>query len=148
MTARANSFVLIYPEDWSPDNPDASATPIRYDQFVLQLFKADTVPGMLNHAVMGVAGESGELVDAIKKHTVYGKPLDRTNVIEELGDLRFYIQALQNVLGISESEILQHNCNKLSKRYRGLRYTDQAAIDRADKAGPLDKSMMPGAADR
>lgn len=133
MTGRANSFVLIYPEDWTPDNPDLTADPVRYDQMVLQLFKAGTAQEMLVHAAMGVAGEAGELVDAIKKSWIYGKPLDRDNVIEELGDLRFYIQAMQNVLGISESDILQHNANKLSKRYRGLRYTDQAAIDRADK---------------
>ena len=133
MSSRANSFVLIHPEDIDPNNPDASPDMVRYDQFVLQLFKADTAPGMLNHAVMGVAGEAGELVDAIKKHTIYGKPLDRTNVIEELGDLRFYIQAMQNVLGISESDVLQANADKLSKRYKGLRYTDKAAIDRADK---------------
>ena len=134
MTSRANSFILSYPEDWTPDNPDIQANMVRYDQFVLQLFKTDTAPNMMNHAVMGVAGEAGELIDAIKKHTVYGKPLDRTNVIEELGDLRFYMQALQNILGITESELLQHNADKLAKRYQGLRYTDKAAIDRADKA--------------
>ena len=133
MSARANSFVLIYPEDWTPDNPDLAAEPVRYDQFVLQLFKADTAPAMLNHAAMGVAGEAGELIDAIKKHTVYNKSLDRENIIEELGDLRFYIQAMQNVLGITESDVLQYNADKLSKRYRGLKYSDQAAIDRADK---------------
>lgn len=131
--SRANSFVLIYPEDWTPDNPDLKADAVRYDQMVLQLFKAEGAAAMLNHAAMGVAGEAGELIDAIKKHTVYGKPLDRENIIEELGDLRFYIQAMQNVLGITESEVLQANANKLAKRYRGLRYTDQAAIARADK---------------
>ncbi len=133
MSARANSFVLIHPEDVNPDNPDATPDMVRYDQFVLQLFKADTGPAMLNHAAMGVAGEAGELIDAIKKHLVYGKPLDRANIIEELGDLRFYIQAMQNVLGITESEVLQANADKLSKRYRGLKYSDKAAIDRADK---------------
>ena len=133
MSSRANSFVLIHPEDIDPNNPDASLDMVRYDQFVLQLFKADTAPAMLTHAVLGIAGEAGELVDAIKKHTIYGKPLDRENVIEELGDLRFYIQAMQNVLGITEFEVLQANANKLAKRYRGLKYTDQAAIDRADK---------------
>ncbi len=132
--SRSNSFVLIYPEDWTPDNPDLAADPVRYDQMVLQLFKAGTVQDMLNHAAMGVAGEAGELIDAVKKHTVYSKPLDRENIIEELGDLRFYIQAMQNVLGITESEVLQANANKLAKRYRGLKYTDQAAINRADKA--------------
>jgi NTP pyrophosphatase (non-canonical NTP hydrolase) len=133
MSARANSFVLIHPEDVNPDNPDATPDMVRYDQFVLQLFKADTGPAMLNHAAMGVAGEAGELIDAVKKHLVYGKPLDRANIIEELGDLRFYIQAMQNVLGITESEVLQANADKLSKRYRGLKYSDKAAIDRADK---------------
>jgi NTP pyrophosphatase (non-canonical NTP hydrolase) len=133
MSARANSFVLIPPEDVGPDNPDATPDMVRYDQFVLQLFKADTGPAMLTHAVMGVAGEAGELVDAIKKHLIYGKPLDRVNIIEELGDLRFYIQAMQNILGITESDILQANADKLSKRYRGLKYSDKAAIDRADK---------------
>ena len=139
--SRANSFVLIYPEDWNPDNPDHQPDIIRYDQFVLQLFKADTPAMMGMHAALGVAGEAGELADAIKKHCVYGKPLDRENIIEELGDLRFYMQAVQNLYDISEGEILQHNCNKLAKRYKGLKYSDKAAIDRADK------SMMPGKAE-
>lgn len=137
-SARANSFVLIYPEDWSPDNPDLAADVIRYDQFVLQLFKADTYREMLYHATLGISGESGELADAIKKHLAYGKELDVENVIEELGDLRFYMQALQNLLGITEDQVIQANANKLSKRYRGLRYTDAAAIYRADKT--LDTS--------
>ena len=134
MNARANSFVLIYPEAWTPENQEQVPDTIRYDQFVLQLFKADTESGMLNHAALGVAGEAGELVDAIKKATIYGKLLDRENLIEELGDLRFYIQAVQNVCGITESEVLQANATKLAKRYRGLKYSDAAAISRADKS--------------
>ncbi len=31
------------------------------------------------HMVLGIAGEAGELVDAIKKATIYGKGLDREN---------------------------------------------------------------------
>lgn len=131
--SRANSFVLIYPEDWSPDNPDIVPDVIRYDQFVLQLFKADSQREMLYHAVLGVAGEAGELADAIKKHLAYGKTLDLENVIEEIGDLRFYLQAIQNLLGLTEDQVLQANANKLAKRYQGLRYSDAAAISRADK---------------
>jgi hypothetical protein len=54
--------------------------------------------------------------------------------VEELGDLRFYIQAVMNTLGISEYEILQENANKLRVRYAGLSYSNEAAIARADKA--------------
>lgn len=110
--------------------------PVRYDQFVFQLFKADSYDQQFNHAALGVCGEAGELADAIKKHIHYRKPLDRTNVIEELGDLRFYIQSVMNLMDITEQEVLQANANKLSERYIGLTYSDAAAIARADKINP------------
>lgn len=118
-------------------NDQAHVETIRYDAFVALLFKIDPGSNVMNllHAAVGVSGESGELLDAIKKHWIYNKPLDRTNVVEELGDLRFYIQALMNVLGISEQEVLQTNANKLATRYKGLQYSDKAAQQRADKVG-------------
>lgn len=87
----------------------------------------------LDHAAKGVAGESGELVDAIKRYTVYEKPLDRKNVIEELGDLRFYMTALQLLLDISEEEVLQANLDKLAQRYPAGIYTNEHAQQRLDK---------------
>jgi NTP pyrophosphatase (non-canonical NTP hydrolase) len=107
---------------------------VRYDQFVKQLFKVDTQELMMVHAVMGISGEAGELLDAIKKRWVYGKVLDSENVIEELGDIRFYMEALMNVLDISDREVLQYNVNKLAKRYKSLTYSDAAAVERADKS--------------
>ena len=86
------------------------------------------------HMAVGISGEAGELLDAVKKATIYQKPLDLENVIEELGDLEFYMQGLRNSLGLSRDEIIEHNVNKLSKRYAGLQYSDQAAQQRADKA--------------
>lgn len=87
------------------------------------------------HHASCVQGEAGELFDACKKHAIYGKDVDRENVIEELGDLEFYLQGVRRNLGISREETLQANYDKLSARYEGLRYTDAAAIARADKAG-------------
>ena len=121
-----DSYINVVPESGVP-------TPVRYDMFVKQLFKADTQEGMMIHAALGIAGEAGELVDAIKKRCIYGKPLDIDNVIEELGDLRFYMEALMNLLDISDREVLQANANKLAKRYKSLTYSDTAAIERADK---------------
>lgn len=110
-------------------------TPIRYDQFVQRLYKVETEKDMAMHAALGICGEAGELADAIKKRYVYGKPLDITNVVEELGDLRFYIQAVMNLFGIEEHEVLQSNANKLATRYKNLTYSDVQAINRADKEG-------------
>lgn len=85
------------------------------------------------HMVLGIAGEAGELVDAVKKHTIYGKPIDRENVVEELGDLEFYMEGLRQGLGITREETIEHNITKLHTRYPDHTYTDTAAIRRADK---------------
>ena len=87
----------------------------------------------LNHMAMLLAGECGELVDAIKKHTIYGKDLDYVNVIEELGDIEFALEAIRKAFTIHREEVLAHNVDKLTKRYNEGRYSDQAAKDRADK---------------
>lgn len=119
-----------------PSQPEGRLTMIRYDQFVEALFKRESFKEMALHAALGVCGEAGELGDAIKKHVVYGKSIDRDNLVEELGDLRFFIQAVQNLYGITETEVLQTNGYKLAKRYNGLNYSDEAARLRADKSAP------------
>ena len=85
------------------------------------------------HMAVGVSGEAGELLDAVKKHTVYQKPLDVANIIEELGDLEFYMAGLRDVLGITREETLRANMEKLRKRYPEGNYSNQSAQLRADK---------------
>ncbi len=85
------------------------------------------------HMIMGISGETGELLDAIKKSVIYRKPIDRENVIEELGDIEFYMEGLRQGLSITRKETLTHNVLKLSKRYKGMKYSDTSAKDRVDK---------------
>lgn len=94
----------------------------------------------LLHMSVGVSGEAGELLDAVKKSVIYRKPIDRDNVVEELGDLEFYMEGLRQGLGITRQETLQANIDKLGDRYEGHQYSDQQAQDRADKA--LDPWQM------
>ena len=86
------------------------------------------------HMAVGISGEAGELLDAIKKHVIYGKPLDWVNVVEELGDLEFYMEGLRQATGISRDEVLRANMAKLGARYQAGKYTDVAAIERKDKS--------------
>lgn len=88
----------------------------------------------LLHHTVGISGEAGELLDQVKKHVIYNKPIDRANVVEELGDLKFYTQGIMNNLGITDEEVEEGNRTKLAERYKGLVYTDEAAQARADKA--------------
>ena len=91
----------------------------------------------LTHMAIGVSSEGGELEDAVKRHVMYNKELDRENVIEELGDIEFYMEGVRQILGITREETLTHNIVKLTKgdkaRYKDGVYTDKAAQDRADK---------------
>jgi NTP pyrophosphatase (non-canonical NTP hydrolase) len=88
----------------------------------------------LIHCVLGISGEAGELLDAVKKHAIYGKELDFDNLVEELGDLEFYMQRLRSNIGVTREEVISKNMQKLSKRYKSLSYSDSAAINREDKS--------------
>lgn len=107
--------------------------PVTFPEFNEKLWKVLGHKDHLNHMALGAAGEVGELIDAIKKFTIYDKTLDHTNVVEELGDLAFYMQGIMTALGITWEQIIQHNMQKLSKRYQNLTFSTQEAQDRADK---------------
>jgi NTP pyrophosphatase (non-canonical NTP hydrolase) len=92
------------------------------------------------HMASCIPGEAGELFDAVKKHVIYNKPMDRLNVVEELGDLEFYMEGLRQGLGITREETLAANVAKLGERYKGLKYSDKAAQERADKVS--DRSFI------
>lgn len=116
-----------------------STTP--YEQFVQSIVKSGhdilvqltPLQASMLHMAVGVSGESGELLDAVKKHCVYQKPLDFDNVKEEAGDILFYLTGLLNDMGITLNECIEANREKLSKRYPNKCYSNAAAIARADK---------------
>jgi NTP pyrophosphatase (non-canonical NTP hydrolase) len=85
------------------------------------------------HMASALCGEAGELFDAIKKSVIYEKNLDVENVVEELGDIEFYLEGLRSSLEITRLQTLAHNILKLDRRY-GEEYSDEAAQERADKA--------------
>lgn len=104
----------------------------QFHEHVRRLFiKPDDVQGRALHAAVGIAGESGEILDAMKKTWIYEKPLDLVNIIEECGDCLFYIAALLDQYGFTLGYAAA-NYEKLARRYP-YGYTDQAAIARADK---------------
>lgn len=84
------------------------------------------------HMAIGISGEAGELLDAVKKATIYRKPLDIANIVEECGDLLFYIAGMLDSIGVDIESAMAANTSKLSIRY-GKSYSDAAAIQRADK---------------
>ena len=72
---------------------------------------------ILINGVMGLCGESGEAIDIVKKHLAQGHALDREHLIDELGDIAWYLAETAMVLDVSLEEVLTRNIEKLKKRY-------------------------------
>lgn len=70
---------------------------------------------LLNWAV-GL-GEVGELQNLIKKHVFHGHTLVRGDVVDEMGDVLWYIAQLCTDLGVDMSEVARYNTAKLRARY-------------------------------
>lgn len=100
----------------------------------------------LIHMTLGISGEAGEILDAVKKATIYRKPLDRDNIIEELGDMEFYLEGLRKLINVSRDEVLAKNIAKLRVRY-GQKYSDKSAQDRRDKLPEVSMSDISMATD-
>lgn len=65
----------------------------------------------------GLTGETGEVVDCLKKHLFHGHPLDKHKLATELGDLLWYMARVAAVVDIPLSYIAENNINKLRQRY-------------------------------
>jgi NTP pyrophosphatase (non-canonical NTP hydrolase) len=72
---------------------------------------------VLKLALIGVSGELGEIAEPVKKHLWGGHELDRNHLQEEIGDLCWYLATLCNGLGVSLSDAMQENIEKLLRRY-------------------------------
>jgi NTP pyrophosphatase (non-canonical NTP hydrolase) len=82
--------------------------------------------------VLGLVGESGEVVDLIKKHVYHGHPLDSDKLLKELGDVLWYVAALATALDVELSEVAAKNIAKLTARYPEG-FSSEASMNRVDK---------------
>lgn len=79
--------------------------------------KCKTWDDHVTNAVLGLGGEAGEIVDLHKK-MFFHKDKDRHNeLVNELGDLFYYLAKLLQLHGITMEECLAANKSKLFERY-------------------------------
>lgn len=104
----------------------------------------DDVKANLAHMALGITGEAGEVADVIKKHYAYGKTLDVQHLVEEVGDIMFYLNGLLAEVDVEWSEVLELNIKKLEARYPDLRFNADHAINRdvnAEQKAMLVKAL-------
>lgn len=81
-------------------------------------------------AAIGLAGEVGEVVDLIKKIEGHKHPINHDKLIEELGDVLWYVAALASFYQINLDMAAVKNIEKLRKRYPEG-FSSEASINRA-----------------
>lgn len=66
---------------------------------------------------LGLAGETGETIDYLKKFLYHGHDIDVEILIKELGDVLWYLTALCSIFEIEIEDVAIANVDKLQKRY-------------------------------
>jgi len=112
---RYEEFVDAVTSDCSKDFVDLS------DRLV-ELNREGANIERLTTSGVGLAAESGEFLEIVKKMVFQGKPWNsdnREHLIIELGDVMWYVAQACMALDISFEEVLERNVKKLEKRYPG-----------------------------
>ena len=103
----------------SPASTDLTALLSRITQ--LDCTDSADVPRLLT-AALGLAAESGEFTEVVKKIILQGKPYTEENKFHmkrELGDICWYIAQACMALDTTFDEIIEMNVEKLKARYPG-----------------------------
>lgn len=89
-----------------------------YQDEALKTFK----PGLSSeqkilYCSVKLSEEVGETIGPLAKNIIHNKPLPEQHVINELGDILYYIAILANEYKIDLQSIAEFNINKLRKRH-------------------------------
>jgi NTP pyrophosphatase (non-canonical NTP hydrolase) len=86
---------------------------------------------MLTNGVLGLAGEAGEVVDLVKKFMYQGHDLKKEKLVEELGDVLWYVGLISSSIGVDLGRVAELNVEKLRARY-GEEFSAEKSINRED----------------
>ena len=83
---------------------------------------------------VGLAAESGEFLEIVKKMVFQGKPwsdANREHLLIELGDVMWYVANACIALDVDFDEVIEMNVKKLEKRYPGGSFDIHKSENRA-----------------
>lgn len=71
----------------------------------------------IEHAVVGLCAEAGEVANLYKKKQFQGKTVTTQDFINELGDVRWYLELACKACGVTLAQVEENNIHKLKERY-------------------------------
>ena len=93
-------------------------TGTEYQKLAMRTNKSEaTQEQNLINGCLGLAGEAGEVCDIVKKYMFQGHNLETQKIVVELSDVLWYVALTAQGIGCDLDSIMEHNINKLKKRY-------------------------------
>jgi NTP pyrophosphatase (non-canonical NTP hydrolase) len=86
---------------------------------------------LILNACLGLAGEAGEVIDHVKKWAYQGHELSKEKIIDELGDVLWYMSEMCTALDIKFAQVSNYNTRKLKRRY-GDKFSKEQSINRKE----------------
>lgn len=97
---------------------------MKFEEYQAAAGRTALYPGRMNnleYPTLGLTGEAGEVANIVKKiqRDNDGVITDevRAKLLDELGDVLWYISACADELGLTLDEIAEYNVGKLAKRH-------------------------------
>ena len=87
----------------------------------------------IDKTVNAVSILAGDLLDAVKRVVIYRKPANIPDIILIMAKIESRMEEVRLFIKVTRQDTLDANIAKLGKRYEGMQYSNQAAVDRADK---------------
>lgn len=87
----------------------------------------------INHMMLGLITETGEIADLHKKFFAYGKTFELNKMALELGDLMWYIACLAKYYNLDLNNVAEANINKLKLRFPDAFKADLASNKNAEE---------------
>ena len=111
-----------YEEFVSAVTSDASTNFVDFADRIGELDREGANIERLTTAGVGLAAESGEFLEIVKKMVFQGKPWtddNREHLIIELGDVMWYVAQACMAIEVDFDEVIERNITKLKSRYPG-----------------------------
>ncbi|PWG00688.1 nucleoside triphosphate pyrophosphohydrolase family protein [Levilactobacillus bambusae] len=72
---------------------------------------------VLTNCALGLASETGQVVDLVKNYTFRGQELDQEALVSEMGDVLWYLSQVAQWADIDFDDVAQENIKRLNERY-------------------------------
>jgi len=72
---------------------------------------------VLTNLSLGLASETGQVVDLVKKYTFHGASLNKDQLTKQMGDVLWYLSQVAEWADIPFDEVAKQNIAKLNQKY-------------------------------